>query len=58
MRGDGRGCASGGRGVIVKVCGVRTPEIADVAINAGADWIGLMLVPPAHDGLTTRQHVR
>ena len=30
--------------VIVKVCGVRTPEIAEAAIDAGADWIGLMLV--------------
>jgi phosphoribosylanthranilate isomerase len=31
--------------VIVKVCGVRTPEVAEAAIDAGADWIGLMLVP-------------
>ena len=31
--------------MIVKVCGVRTPEIAEAAIDAGADWIGLMLVP-------------
>jgi phosphoribosylanthranilate isomerase len=31
--------------VIVKVCGVRTPEIAEAALDAGADWIGLMLVP-------------
>ena len=31
--------------MIVKVCGVRTPEIAEAAIEAGADWIGLMLVP-------------
>jgi phosphoribosylanthranilate isomerase len=31
--------------VIVKVCGVRTGEIAEAAIDAGADWIGLMLVP-------------
>jgi phosphoribosylanthranilate isomerase len=31
--------------VIVKVCGVRTPEIAETALDAGADWIGLMLVP-------------
>lgn len=36
--------------MIVKVCGVRTPEIADVAIAAGADWLGLVLVPgsPRH----------
>lgn len=31
--------------MIVKVCGVRTPEVAEAAIEAGADWIGLMLVP-------------
>jgi phosphoribosylanthranilate isomerase len=31
--------------VIIKVCGVRTPDIADAAIDAGADWIGLVLVP-------------
>jgi len=31
--------------VIVKVCGVRDPDVADAAIDAGADWIGLMLVP-------------
>ncbi len=31
--------------MIVKVCGVRTPEIAEAAMDAGADWIGLMLVP-------------
>jgi phosphoribosylanthranilate isomerase len=30
--------------VIVKVCGVRTPEVAEVAIDAGADWLGLVLV--------------
>jgi phosphoribosylanthranilate isomerase len=36
--------------VIVKVCGVRTPEVADAAIDAGADWLGLVLVPasPRH----------
>jgi phosphoribosylanthranilate isomerase len=30
--------------VIVKVCGVRTPEVAEAAIEAGADWIGLVFV--------------
>jgi phosphoribosylanthranilate isomerase len=43
MRRDGRRRA-GGPIVIVKVCGVRTPDIAEAAIDAGADWIGLMFV--------------
>jgi phosphoribosylanthranilate isomerase len=30
--------------MIVKVCGVRTPEVAEAAIESGADWIGLMFV--------------
>jgi phosphoribosylanthranilate isomerase len=42
---DGRGGSRGVDAVIVKVCGVRDPHVADAAIDAGADWIGLMLVP-------------
>ena len=36
--------------MIVKVCGVRTAEIAEVAVDAGADWLGLVLEPrsPRH----------
>ncbi len=45
MRRDGRRGARCGALVIVKVCGVRSTEIAEAAIDAGADWIGLMLVP-------------
>jgi phosphoribosylanthranilate isomerase len=45
MRRDGCRGARGDTLVIVKVCGVRTPEIAEAAVDAGADWIGLMLVP-------------
>lgn len=33
------------RAVIVKVCGVRTPEVAAAAVEAGADWIGLVFEP-------------
>lgn len=28
--------------MIIKVCGVRTAEVADTAVAAGADWIGLV----------------
>ena len=31
--------------MIVKVCGVRTAEVADAAVDAGADWIGVVFVP-------------
>jgi len=31
--------------VIVKVCGIRTAEVADAAVAAGADWIGLVFEP-------------
>ncbi len=31
--------------MIVKVCGVRTPEIAECAVAAGADWIGVVFEP-------------
>lgn len=36
--------------MIVKVCGVRTAEVAEAAVEAGADWIGLVFVPrsPRH----------
>lgn len=36
--------------MIIKVCGVRTAEIADAAIEAGADWIGVVIEPrsPRH----------
>jgi phosphoribosylanthranilate isomerase len=36
--------------VIVKVCGVRTAEVAEAAVAAGADWIGLVFEPrsPRH----------
>jgi phosphoribosylanthranilate isomerase len=47
--------------MIVKVCGVRTPEVAEAAIDAGADWIGLMLVPKSSrwvDDDAARQVVR
>lgn len=36
--------------MIVKVCGVSTPQIAELAVESGADWIGLVFEPrsPRH----------
>ena len=36
--------------MIVKVCGVRTAAVAEAAVDAGADWIGLVFEPrsPRH----------
>lgn len=36
--------------MIVKVCGVRDPHIAELAVDSGADWIGLVFEPrsPRH----------
>lgn len=36
--------------MIIKVCGVRTAAVAEAAVEAGADWIGLVFVPrsPRH----------
>jgi phosphoribosylanthranilate isomerase len=31
--------------MIVKVCGVRTAEVAEVAVHSGADWVGLVFEP-------------
>lgn len=31
--------------VAVKICGVRDAETADLALSAGADWVGLVLAP-------------
>ncbi|HEX4579315.1 MAG TPA: phosphoribosylanthranilate isomerase, partial [Candidatus Dormibacteraeota bacterium] len=46
--------------MIVKVCGVRTPDIAEVAVEAGADWLGLVLVSdsPRHADDSAARAVR
>ncbi len=31
--------------MIVKVCGVSTPRIAELAVESGADWIGMVFEP-------------
>ena len=43
--------------VKVKICGVRTREIVDTAVDAGADYIGLVFFPrsPRHLELEAAQ---
>lgn len=41
--------------MIVKVCGVRDPQIAGVAVEAGADWIGLVFEPRSPRCLSEQQ---
>jgi phosphoribosylanthranilate isomerase len=40
--------------VKVKICGVRTREIVDVAVDAGADYIGLVFFPRSPRHLETK----
>src|ERR1700682_3908012 len=41
--------------VLVKICGLSTPETLDVALDAGADMVGFVFFPPSprHLGLET-----
>jgi phosphoribosylanthranilate isomerase len=33
--------------IIIKVCGLRTPEALDVSLHAGADMVGFVFFPPS-----------
>jgi phosphoribosylanthranilate isomerase len=33
--------------LIVKICGLSTPEALDVALDAGADMVGFVFFPPS-----------
>jgi phosphoribosylanthranilate isomerase len=39
--------------LVVKICGLRTPDMLDAAIQAGADWVGFVFFPksPRHVSL-------
>lgn len=43
--------------LIVKICGLSTPDTLDVALAAGADMVGFVFFPPSprHVGLTAAQ---
>jgi phosphoribosylanthranilate isomerase len=34
-------------GILIKICGLRTPETLDVALHAGADMVGFVFFPPS-----------
>jgi len=36
--------------LIIKICGLKTPETLEAAVNAGADWVGFVFFPksPRH----------
>jgi len=38
--------------VIVKICGLSTPEALDVALDAGADMVGFVFFAPSPRHLT------
>src|SRR5262249_1195483 len=33
--------------LLIKICGLKTPEALDVAIEAGADMVGFVFFPPS-----------
>ncbi|ODA67785.1 N-(5'-phosphoribosyl)anthranilate isomerase [Methyloligella halotolerans] len=44
--------------VKIKICGVQTNEIAEAAIEAGADYLGLVFFPPSPRNLSFEQGAR
>src|ERR1700732_1468491 len=46
--------------LIVKICGLSTPETLDVALDAGADMVGFVFFPPSprHLALETARELR
>ena len=38
--------------LIVKICGLSTPEALDVALDAGADMVGFVFFPPSPRNLS------
>jgi len=41
--------------VLVKICGLSTPETLDVALNAGADMVGFVFFPPSPRNISFEQ---
>jgi phosphoribosylanthranilate isomerase len=43
--------------IVIKICGLRTPDALDVSLHAGADMVGFVFFPPSprHVDLSTAQ---
>jgi len=41
--------------LIVKICGLKTPETLDVALDVGADMVGFVFFPPSPRNVTPEQ---
>ena len=41
--------------LIVKICGLSTPEALDVALDAGADMVGFVFFPPSPRHISLRR---
>lgn len=44
--------------LIVKICGLKTPETLDVALDAGADMVGFVFFPPSPRHIATMAQTR
>src|SRR5581483_12595 len=44
--------------VLIKICGLRTPETLDAALQAGADMVGFVFFPPSPRHLASAAAVR
>ena len=44
--------------VVIKICGLKTPEALDVALDAGADMVGFVFFPPSPRNLGYRGRPR
>lgn len=44
--------------LIVKICGLKTPEALDAALDAGADMVGFVFFPPSPRHIATMEQAR
>ncbi len=44
--------------LVVKICGLKTPETLDVALDAGADMVGFVFFPPSPRHIATMESAR